>query len=390
MQPQTEMKLDRAAFERKKRALGDLAIAAQRRRRNPRYAAPAPREVGIQLVHACNLRCTTCFQWHENGFFHHMSVEQQKARVSVDLVAKILRETREANANLYLWGGEPLVHRDWDAITRVLAEDPRWTVLCTNGVLLERKLESILRISEHLVLLVSLDGLREENDAVRGKGTFDSVMRNLKLLFELQEKGEYRGKISLNCVLSNQNVSRLYEMAEFAEGLPIDSLYFCFPWYISKPTARAMDDFYHQHLSWLGTWPQDAAPSWHSYDYHLEPEALATVYRQLDRLSARSWKMRIRIQPALETDEVEDFVLGSSRPGQRRRSCFSISNRMDVLADGTVSACKLFPEFHVGNLNDQGVVELWQSERFGRFRELISGGLMPICSKCILLYLHGR
>ena len=68
----------------------------------------------------------------------------------------------------------------------------------------------------------------------------------------------------------------------------------------------------------------------------------------------------------------------------------SIANRMDVLADGSVSSCKLYPEFSVGNLYKEGVMEIWQGEKFRRVREILAQGLTPICSKCVLLYLHGR
>lgn len=74
---------------------------------------------------------------------------------------------------------------------------------------------------------------------------------------------------------------------------------------------------------------------------------------------------------------------------QRRKQCLSISNRMDVLADGSVSSCQLFPEFSVGNLYEKGVVEIWHSENFKKVRETIHGSLTPICSKCVLLYRHG-
>jgi hypothetical protein len=36
------------------------------------------------------------------------------------------------------------------------------------------------------------------------------------------------------------------------------------------------------------------------------------------------------------------------------------------------------------------VMEIWESEAFKKVRETIHGGLTPICSKCVLLYRHGR
>jgi radical SAM protein with 4Fe4S-binding SPASM domain len=108
------------------------------------------------------------------------------------------------------------------------------------------------------------------------------------------------------------------------------------------------------------------------------------------RLAARAWRVRVRYQPQLEADEVEDFILGTSRPAQRRSKCLAVSNRLEVHADGNVSSCKFFPEFVVGNLYDTPVGELWQSKAFREVRSILSAkGMMPVCSKCILLYLNG-
>jgi len=38
----------------------------------------------------------------------------------------------------------------------------------------KRKLDDMLRIGENLNLLVSLDGLGEDHEALRGKGTFNA------------------------------------------------------------------------------------------------------------------------------------------------------------------------------------------------------------------------
>ncbi len=63
---------------------------------------------------------------------------------------------------------------------------------------------------------------------------------------------------------------------------------------------------------------------------------------------------------------------------------------MNVLPDGTVTVCKLFPEFVIGDLHKEDVGVLWQKPRFRRAREVIHRGVMPVCSKCVLLYLHGN
>ena len=391
MQPATTVKIDEAEFDRMKKSMGNLSKAVRARKTDPAYAAPAPEEIGIQLTYRCNIRCEHCFQWNDKGFFHHLSKEEVRDELSAEVFEKILFETREAKSNLYLWGGEPTVHKDWDALSLMMEKDPRWTVLCTNGLMIERKLESILRISENTVLLISVDGFKEQNDAIRGKGTFDKIMHNVNLVKDLQKTGEYKGKISLSLVLSDKFIPNLFEFAEYCEGIDgIDSLYVVYPWYITEAVANKMDEYYKNNFSWLNRLPLQPKASWHSYTHHVAEDLLDSLRQQMAKLNSRTWNIRLRFQPALEADEFEHFIVGTEQPGQRRTQCLSIANRMDVLADGSVSSCKLYPEFSVGNLYQEGVMDIWHGENFRRVREILGQGLTPICSKCVLLYLHGR
>ena len=97
----------------------------------------------------------------------------------------------------------------------------------------------------------------------------------------------------------------------------------------------------------------------------------------------------MRFQPAIQLHEVHGFIGGTSSCVQNKKQCLAVLNRLDVLQDGTISACKLFKEFTIGNLNDNTVEELWNSRKFHQIREVLSEELMPVCSKCVLLYLNG-
>lgn len=367
-----------------------MSRAKQERKRNPRYAVCVPEEIDIQLTHRCNLRCRHCYQWNDHGVFRDFEREKQNTEIDTNIVEKLLNETRDVKSNLFFWGGEPIIHREWEAITRILEKDPRWTVMCTNGLLLEEKMESILRISSNLAILISVDGFREQHDCVRGGGTFDRTMHNVKLILRLKEKGQYKGAISVACFLSDGMANKLCEFTEYCEDLGVDTLYFAFPWYISKGVSQRMDEYFASHLAWLGPPKEGQKPSWYSYSFHVDPSTIDILQSQIKKLNSRLWKIRIRLHPALEPHEIENFLLGKDQTALNRCQCLAISNRMEVFPDGRVCACKFFPEFTIGNLHKQSVLEIWHSERFNRFREIINRELMPVCSKCVLLYLNGQ
>jgi radical SAM protein with 4Fe4S-binding SPASM domain len=271
-----------------------------------------------------------------------------------------------------------------------LEVNPLWTVLCTNGIELDNKMESILRISPQLAVLISIDGFEAENDALRGPGSYRRVIGNLDQLLRLKQQGSFRGEISVHCMLHDAIIPKLYDLMEYFEAKEINTLYFCFPWYISTATAARMDGYFSRNFYWLREIAPDAPRSWYSFQYHLKPELAPVLLDQVKRLNERAWRIRIRYQPALEPEEITPFILGQEVAAQQRSLCLAVSQRMNVLPDGTVTVCKLFPEFVIGDLHQEDVGVLWQNPQFRRARELIHGGLMPVCSKCVLLYLHGN
>ncbi|MDT3400531.1 radical SAM protein [Streptomyces sp. B1866] len=390
MHPKTKRTLNAKEFEDLRRT---VALRAEARRGvavDAGYATPVPREVSMQLTYRCNLRCDHCYQWNDQGFFHDFSKEKQRTELSVEVVDRVLRATDDQRAKVFLWGGEPLMHSRFGEIAALLARTPRTVVMCTNGLLLQRNLSHLLALGPGLNVLVSLDGLDADHEALRGRGTFARTVRQVGALLELRRSGVFRGEVSLSCMVSDETVGRMYAFMEWAEELGVNSVYFQFPWYISPAVARSMDELYAREFGWLNPPAPGTRPTWHSYTYRLDPDRIGVLRESMRRLAGRVWRSRIRYQPQLEQDEVADFVLGSPKPAQRRSRCLAVSNRLEVHADGKVSSCKFFPEFVIGDLYESEVAEIWQGEAFRRVREVLRGtGLMPVCSKCILLYLNG-
>ena len=77
-------------------------------------------------------------------------------------------------------GGEPLIHKEIGEIVRGLVERKKYVSLCTNALLLEKKLK-LFEPSPYLFFSVHLDGLKEHHDhAVDQKGTFDRAVKAIK------------------------------------------------------------------------------------------------------------------------------------------------------------------------------------------------------------------
>src|SRR5205809_735515 len=77
-------------------------------------------------------------------------------------------------------GGEPLIHREIGEIVKGLVAKKKFVSLCTNALLLEKKLP-LFEPSQYLFFSVHLDGLREHHDkSVCQPGVFDRAVSAIK------------------------------------------------------------------------------------------------------------------------------------------------------------------------------------------------------------------
>jgi radical SAM protein with 4Fe4S-binding SPASM domain len=125
------------------------------------------RYLELQLTNACNLRCKHCF-----------INDDVREELSPRQIRGVLAEFEEMQGlRVMLTGGEPLLHSRFGEINEMLPDFSLRKVLFTNGLLLKKDLLKTLKVDE---IQVSIDGLENGHDAVRGSGTFDSSMRALR------------------------------------------------------------------------------------------------------------------------------------------------------------------------------------------------------------------
>jgi radical SAM protein with 4Fe4S-binding SPASM domain len=265
---------------------------------------------------------------------------------------------------------------------------PTETVMCTNGIAIKRRLDSLLRISENLTILFSIEGLEKEHDNLRGKNSFSRTMENMQLLLDLQKQDLYKGKISVATVVSDEMIPNMVPFCELMEEKGINTLFINFPWYIPKQVAQEVDNYFIKNFEWMNTF-DEGRNTWHSFDYHIDEKLIDEILIHMEEIRNRNWNIRIRFRPQLKDDEIRNFIKGLPVPYKDKQLCLGISSRVDIMPDGKVVPCKKFPEFVVGNLNDASLLELWKGEQYERFRKISNNCLNPLCLKCEILEMAG-
>lgn len=397
MQPKTMVHFDVNTFNRLKSTVSAISKGARNRKLDSSFALEIPLDIGIELTNRCNLKCKHCFLWNDNGLYSQ-SKDIIFSDIEIEIIENILRDTHIKQSKFFFWGTEPLAYRYWDQLCQLLVNDPRWTVVCTNGTLIENKIDSILSISKNLALVISLEGFEYEHDAIRGKGTYSKLMENIRLILELQKKEFYQGTVTIHCVLNDELVDHLFDFCKFVEQLNVDSLYLGFPWYINEKSGQKMDDYFQNNLSFISKDfdklhfinGQKVLKSWHTYNYRLSTSKINILKSEMKKINKELWNIRLRFQPAVENSEIELYVCGTEMPMQNKKECLAVSSRIDIRSNGLVTACQPFPELIMGDLHTQSLIDIWQGEKYKKMRKTISEGLSPVCSRCVLLYLNGK
>ncbi len=138
-------------------------LLGQKLRGNERF----PLLVELEPLFQCNLECAGCgkIQHPENVLRRRMPVEQAVGAIE------------ECGAPMVsIAGGEPLIHPEIDEIVRQLIARKKFVYLCTNAILMERKLH-LFKPSPYFAWAVHIDGLRERHDqSVCREGVFDKAV----------------------------------------------------------------------------------------------------------------------------------------------------------------------------------------------------------------------
>ena len=160
----------------------------------------------LELTNRCNLGCVHCFP------------ERHAATGDLPLTVldTILREGASCGVDhLCLSGGEPTIHRHFDAIVSRICVAGYWFSVVTNGSNFD-KIAPLLLQHRHAFsgATFSLDGAREKtHDQIRGKGSYRRVMRAVCLAFFKELP------FTLNMVLTKRNWYEAEEMVGLATRL---------------------------------------------------------------------------------------------------------------------------------------------------------------------------
>ncbi|MCR5161187.1 MAG: radical SAM protein [Lachnospiraceae bacterium] len=282
------------------------------------------------ITHRCNLRCSHCYQ---RDFSRELPAEQL-CKVLGDYIAFL--NGRSLHGQISLTGGEPLLHPAFfDLAEEIRRAGLSFSVL-TNGTLLTEETAARLARLGPVFVQVSLDGLRKNHEAIRGKGSFD------RALMGIDTAKRHGLTVHVSFTAQHCNYRDLAGLSLLCRLHRVDKL-----WYDRVVIPKAEDN---SRISLIG-------------------EEFDSLCRSAGRLA----KLRlVSCERALQFQHC---------PGAKVYHCGAGGDLLVLLADGSVMPCRRLP-FVIGNIREHSIEEIIsESPLMQELREAPLPDGCKICTK---------
>ncbi len=187
-----------------------LRVGAYVTRRHLSGERRYPLVLMLEPLFRCNLACPGC------GKIDYPD-KILNARLSVE---ECIAAAEECGAPVVsIAGGEPLLHHEIDKVVEGLIARKKFVYLCSNGLLMERKMD-LFKPSPYFIWQIHLDGGREEHDhAVDQDGTYD---RAVAAIAAAKAKGF---RVNINCTLFSSAVpERVGQFLDEVKSMGVDGV----------------------------------------------------------------------------------------------------------------------------------------------------------------------
>ncbi|MGE5784317.1 MAG: radical SAM/SPASM domain-containing protein [Myxococcales bacterium] len=303
-----------------------------------------------ELTRACNLRCGHC----GTSAGRRRACELSTAE-AVDLARQL---ARLGNRLTTLSGGEPTLRDDWPVIARTLIDAGVIVNMVTNG---QSNADELAHMAGEVGLAnvaVSLDGLEETHDALRGRGAFDKATDTIRKLVARKIW------VDVMFTVNRKNLGELVDVWKLTAQLGAQR----FRVQLGKPMGNQT----------------------HRDDLTLRPQDLLDLLPTLGRLATRRGP-ELRIGDSIGYFSSDERVLRGRYCDQGHwTGCYAGVRAIGIQADGGIKGClSLQPRadeedrFIEGNVRDEPLEAIWtRPGAFAYNREFSLGNLKGSCAKC--------
>ena len=165
------------------------------------------------ITHLCNLRCKHCYQEEYNN---HM--KQEDFYIILDKLENWLKD-KDLIPQINLTGGEPLLHPNFfEFLEEIVKRKIKFSIL-TNGIMIDKGIAKKIKYYNPLFVQISLDGIKETHDKIRGEGNFEKALQGID---NLKNEGV---KVLVSFTAQKSNYKDFKELAKICQNYKVDKLW---------------------------------------------------------------------------------------------------------------------------------------------------------------------
>lgn len=166
-----------------------------------------PKDITMAVTYKCNARCQMCDIW-QNKNNHELSL---------NIIDNLNKEIKYIN----LTGGEPFLNFQLVEIVKKIKQTcPKANIIISsNGLMSEvikKTMSEILKIDSKIGVRISIDGIRETHNKIRGIEIYDKAIESIKYLKQIGVKN-----LGLAMTVSDTNAGEIKKVYNLAEDLDI-------------------------------------------------------------------------------------------------------------------------------------------------------------------------
>ncbi len=305
-----------------------------------------PYQLTIETTNQCQLKCKHCY---------NRAGTMRKGELSVKEWIGILKDyKRLGGVSIMLTGGEIFLKKNIDQLIDFVANNFIRVVILTNGYTISDKiLEVLKRHRDKIALQISLDGLADNHDFLRGvRGAYEKSMQNIQKLIESKIK------VSIACTLNEKNLQDLPELIQNVKSIG------CFAINIGAVSAlgRALEN---------NVATTSVVENLHTLIMHMK-----NVYED---------------ETFIVGDSIESFNSNytSSTQEEYKNKCGAGYKILHIFSDGKIGLCpshgSIIDQFTLGNLKECKMEELFNYKNLEKVLNIISPNKQE-CGNCV--YFH--
>jgi len=321
-----------------------------------------PLSITLVVRSECNVRCVMCHSLEIlDSKVPYMTMDQLRTFVSH-------LGPRHKRPNILLTGGEPTLRKDILDVVELFKSEGVPVGMVTNGTLLpSERIDRLIELDLEC-LTFSCHGPQEVHDEIMAvPGSFEKMTTAAKEFLRKRR----RTVVIINCAITEHNTDHLTEVVKIAEDLGADAVRFEHLNYVTPGEHAAQD----------GVWSDLDGDGAYVNSYVHDKPGVSAMVPAIQRLTDMRASIPVLLKPNLRGREIPSWYGGD---GAQRRHCTFPWRSLFVTAQGDVMPCQ-FLHYKVGNLLEQPMEEIWNGERFVRFRREIAKGLFPACARCCKL-----